>query len=214
MNITLPATLRHPRTPLERGDGALVEPAHPQQWACVPCAPVVLMLARCAGPSLCTAQARVSDHATSVSFFLGWSLLIRSTWPVIVVVIPSHFEMERSLFLGEEAQEWLPISGASLGHRRCGACPSLPAGLRYATKVCAMTGSHHLDGSQQAFRTGPALLDNLGPYQRRALPAGQCGVEVEGGRVPTCDWFRNVQILTCGGFRCAVIPLTPTWGGM
>jgi hypothetical protein len=27
------------------------------------------------------------------------------------------------------------------------------------------------------------------PYQRRAQHAGQCGVEVEGGRVPTRDWF-------------------------
>ena len=28
-----------------------------------------------------------------------------------------------------------------------------------------------------------------------------CGVEVEGGRVPTADWFLNLQILTLGGFR-------------
>jgi hypothetical protein len=26
-------------------------------------------------------------------------------------------------------------------------------------------------------------------------------VEVEGGRVPTRDWFLNLQILTSGGFR-------------
>jgi hypothetical protein len=26
-------------------------------------------------------------------------------------------------------------------------------------------------------------------------------VEVEGGTVPTRDWFLNVQILTSGGFR-------------
>jgi hypothetical protein len=31
------------------------------------------------------------------------------------------------------------------------------------------------------------------PYQRRAKHAGQCGVEVEGGRVPTADWFLNVR---------------------
>jgi hypothetical protein len=42
---------------------------------------------------------------------------------------------------------------------------------------------------------------NLVPYQRRAQHAGQCGVEVEGGRVPTRDWFLNLQILTSGGFR-------------
>src|SRR5919198_736966 len=41
----------------------------------------------------------------------------------------------------------------------------------------------------------------LVPYQRRARHAGQCGVEVEGGRVPTPDWMLNLQILTSGGFR-------------
>jgi hypothetical protein len=46
-----------------------------------------------------------------------------------------------------------------------------------------------------------AHLYNLVPYQRRAPHAGQCGVEVEGGRVPTRDWFLNLQILTSGGFR-------------
>jgi hypothetical protein len=44
---------------------------------------------------------------------------------------------------------------------------------------------HHPKGSQQAFLTGLAHLYNLVPYQRRAQHAGQCGVEVEGGRVPT-----------------------------
>ena len=31
------------------------------------------------------------------------------------------------------------------------------------------------------------------PYQRRAQHAGQCGVEVEGGRVPTAEWFLNLR---------------------
>ena len=48
-----------------------------------------------------------------------------------------------------------------------------------------MKGFHHPGGSQAAFLTGLAHLYNLIPYQRRALNAGQCGVEVEGGRVPT-----------------------------
>src|SRR5262249_45286399 len=61
--------------------------------------------------------------------------------------------------------------------------------------------NHQPDGSQQAFLTGLAHLYNLVPYQRRAQHAGQCGVEVEGGRVPTCDWMLNLQILTSGGFR-------------
>ena len=68
-------------------------------------------------------------------------------------------------------------------------------------KLFAMKGFHHPQGSQQAFLTGLAHLYNLVPYQRRAQHAGQCGVEVEGGRVPTTDWFLNLQILTSGGFR-------------
>jgi len=68
-------------------------------------------------------------------------------------------------------------------------------------KLFAMKGFHHPKGSQQAFLRGLAHLYNLVPYQRRAQHAGQCGVEVEGGRVPTTDWFLNLQILTSGGFR-------------
>jgi hypothetical protein len=68
-------------------------------------------------------------------------------------------------------------------------------------KLFAMKGFHHPGGSQEAFLTGLAHLYNLVPYQRRAQHAGQCGVEVEGGKVPTRDWFLNLQILTSGGFR-------------
>jgi hypothetical protein len=68
-------------------------------------------------------------------------------------------------------------------------------------KLFAMKGFHHPGGHQQAFLTGLAHLYNLIPYQRRAQHAGQCGVEVEGGTVPTRDWFLNLQILTSGGFR-------------
>src|SRR5882724_5074436 len=68
-------------------------------------------------------------------------------------------------------------------------------------KLFAMKGFHHAQGSQQVFLTGLAHLYNLVPYQRRAQHAGQCGVEVEGGTVPTRDWFLNLQILTSGGFR-------------
>jgi len=68
-------------------------------------------------------------------------------------------------------------------------------------KLFMMKGFHHPHGSQQAFLTGLAHLYNLVPYQRRAQHAGHCGVEVEGGKVPTRDWFLNLQILTSGGFR-------------
>jgi len=68
-------------------------------------------------------------------------------------------------------------------------------------KLLMMKAFHHPDGNQKAFLTGLALLYNLVPYQRRAMHAGQCGVEVEGGKVPTRDWLLNLQILTSGGFR-------------
>src|SRR5713101_4399543 len=68
-------------------------------------------------------------------------------------------------------------------------------------KLFAMKGFHHPGGSQAAFLTGLAHLYNLIPYQRRALNAGTCGVEVEGGRVPTSDWMLNLQILTSGGYQ-------------
>ena len=73
-------------------------------------------------------------------------------------------------------------------------------------KLFAMKGFHHPGGSQAAFLTGLAHLYNLIPYQRRALNAGKCGVEVEGGRVPTSDWMLNLQILTSGGYQCAAEP--------
>jgi hypothetical protein len=68
-------------------------------------------------------------------------------------------------------------------------------------KLFAMKGFHHPAGSQAAFLTGLAHLYNLIPYQCRALSAGRCGVEVEGGRLPTHDWMLNLQVLTSGGFR-------------
>jgi hypothetical protein len=73
-------------------------------------------------------------------------------------------------------------------------------------KLFAMKGFHHPGGSQAAFLTGLAHLYNLIPYQRRALHAGQCGVEVEGGRLPTSDWMLNLQILTSGGYQCGAQP--------
>jgi hypothetical protein len=54
-------------------------------------------------------------------------------------------------------------------------------------KLFMMEGFPHPGGSQQAFLTGLAHLYNLVPYQHRAIHAGQCGVEVEDGTVPTDD---------------------------
>jgi hypothetical protein len=68
-------------------------------------------------------------------------------------------------------------------------------------KLFMMKAFHHPKGNQHAFLRGLAHLYNLVPYQRRAQHAGQCGVEVEGGRLPTADWFLSLQILTSGGFR-------------
>src|SRR4029453_4819185 len=73
-------------------------------------------------------------------------------------------------------------------------------------KLFAMKGFHHPGGSQAAFLTGLAHLYNLIPYQCRALNAGQCGGEVEGGRAPTADWMINLQILPSGGYRYAPDP--------
>jgi hypothetical protein len=68
-------------------------------------------------------------------------------------------------------------------------------------KLFMMKGFHHPKGNQEAFLRGLAHLYNLVPYQRRAQHAGRCGVEVEGGKVPTRDWLLNLQILTSGGFH-------------
>ena len=68
-------------------------------------------------------------------------------------------------------------------------------------KLFMMKAFHHPNSNQKAWLTGLALLYYLVPYQRRAMHAGQCGVEVEGGKVPTRDWLLNLQILTSGGFR-------------
>jgi hypothetical protein len=75
-------------------------------------------------------------------------------------------------------------------------------------KLFAMKGFHHPRGSQAAFLTGLAHLYNLIPYQCRALNAGKCGVEVEGGRMPTSDWMLNLQILTSGSYRLAGMNVT------
>jgi hypothetical protein len=66
-------------------------------------------------------------------------------------------------------------------------------------KLFAMQGFHHPGGRQQAFLTGLAHLYHLVPYQRRAQHASQGGVEVDGGKVPTRDWWLNLQIRTAGG---------------
>jgi hypothetical protein len=54
-------------------------------------------------------------------------------------------------------------------------------------KLFMMKAFHHPQGNQQAFLRGLAHLYNLVPYQRRAQHAGPCGVEGEGGRVPTAE---------------------------
>jgi hypothetical protein len=68
-------------------------------------------------------------------------------------------------------------------------------------KIFMMKGFHHPKGSQAEFINGLAILHNLVPYQRRAKNAGQCGIEVEGGKLPSKNWFFNLQILVLGGFQ-------------
>src|SRR2546429_1039298 len=108
---------------------------------------------------------------------------------------------------GERVRRWVqdkkPGWHAVLEDSRMPVTSTLLAQAPNATvrKLFAIKGFHHAKGSQQVFLTGLAHLYNLVPYQRRAQHAGQCGVEVEGGTVPTRDWFLNLQILTSGGFR-------------
>lgn len=68
-------------------------------------------------------------------------------------------------------------------------------------KLFMMKGFHHPKGSQRDFLNGPAILYNFIPYQRRAIHAGKCGVEAEGGKLPAENWFLSLRILISGGFR-------------
>lgn len=67
-------------------------------------------------------------------------------------------------------------------------------------KLFMMKGFHHPDSQHKELLNGLAVLYNFIPYQRRARNAGKCGVEVEGGQLPTQNWFFNLQIMTSGGF--------------
>lgn len=108
---------------------------------------------------------------------------------------------------GKRVRQWFQVKKA--GWYTMLADPQMPvtstlldqAHNAIARKLFMMKALHHPQGNQQAFLRGLAHLYNLVPYQRRAQHAGRCGVEVEGGRVPTRDWFLNLQILTSGGFH-------------
>src|SRR5262245_7068061 len=118
-----------------------------------------------------------------------------------------HVALTAGVANGQRVRRWFQAKKA--GWYAVLADPQMPATSTVldqahnaiARKLFAMKGFHHPGGSQQAFLTGLAHLYNLVPYQRRAMHAGQCGVEVEGGTLPTRDWFLNLQILTSGGFR-------------
>ena len=108
---------------------------------------------------------------------------------------------------GERVREW--VSRKKEGWFVLFRDPDIPATSTFLDqahnvidrKLFMMKGFHHPEGSQKAFLTGLALLYNFIPYQRRAKHAGKCGVEVEGGTLPTNNWFLNLQILTSGGFQ-------------
>jgi hypothetical protein len=122
-----------------------------------------------------------------------------------VGVIPLGYPAREETYLQRQRASLLPTKA---GWYAVLADPQMPvtstlldqAHTAIDRKLFMMKGFHHPDGSQAAFLTGLAHLYNLVPYQRRAQHAGQCGVEVEGGRLPTMDWFLNAQILTSGGF--------------
>ena len=118
-----------------------------------------------------------------------------------------HVTQRAGVANGERVRRWFQAKKAGwytvLADPQMPVTSTLPDQAHNAIerKLFAMKGFHHPHGNQQAFLTGLAHLYNLVPYQRRARHAGQCGVEVEGGRVPTPDWMLNLQILTSGGFR-------------
>jgi hypothetical protein len=129
-------------------------------------------------------------------------------------VEPCEVKASSTVLNGESEETYLQRQRASLLPTKAGwyavlAAPQMPvtstlldqAHNAIDRKLFAMKGFHHPRGSQAAFLTGLAHLYSLIPYQRRALNAGKCGVEVEGGRVPTSDWMLNLQILTSGGFH-------------
>ena len=113
---------------------------------------------------------------------------------------------------GERVRNW--VQDKKVGWYAVLADPQMPANSTLLDqahnaidrKLFSMKGFHHADGSQAAFLTGLAHLYNLIPYQRRAKNAGLCGVEVEGGRVPTSHWMLNLQILTSGGYQAIPAP--------
>jgi hypothetical protein len=117
---------------------------------------------------------------------------------IATTVGPDHGERVRSWFQAKKAGWYTVLADPQM--------PAMSTVLDQAhnaidRKLFMMKGFHHPGGSQPAFLTGLAHLYNLIPYQRRALHAGQCGVEVEGGRLPTHGWMLNLQILISGGFR-------------
>src|SRR5467141_3447228 len=122
---------------------------------------------------------------------------------VATTVGPAHGERVRSWFQAKKAGWYTVLADPRM--------PAMSTVLDQAhnaidRKLFAMKGFHHPAGNQAAFLTGLAHLYNLIPYQRRALNAGKCGVEVEGGHLPTLDWMLNLQILTSGGYQCAPAP--------
>jgi hypothetical protein len=83
-----------------------------------------------------------------------------------------------------------------------------------ARKLFARKGCHHPGGSHGACLTSLAHLYHLSPSQRRALNAGQWGVAIEGGRVPTSAWVLNLPIRASGGYRPARRDATTSFGGV
>lgn len=118
---------------------------------------------------------------------------------------------------GERVREW--ISKKKAGWVVVFRDPAMPATSTFLDqahnaidrKRFMMKGFHHSEGRQKVFLTGLALLYNFVPYQRRAKHAGKCRVDVEGGTVPTNNWFLNLQILTSGGGNDFTTKLLGMW---
>jgi hypothetical protein len=121
--------------------------------------------------------------------------------------VADHVAHSAGVANGERVRRW--FHGKKAGWYAVLEDPQMPvtstlldqAHNAFERNLFAMKGFHHPGGSQQAFLRGLAHPYNLVPSQRRAKRGSHCGVEVEGGTLPTRDRFLNLQILTSGGFQ-------------
>ena len=68
-------------------------------------------------------------------------------------------------------------------------------------KLFMMKGFHHPVGANRRFSRGWHICTICCPISGAPSMPGSVAWKSKAGRVPTCDWLLNLQILTSGGFR-------------